>query len=119
MTIYIISPLLLFPPPRLTIFLSTFAFLPCPAKIITVNNHRSNSTASHSSNSNIIPLRVRVSLHDYYIYNVIDEGLLAGSQPSQGGYYPQQPQQPQQAYQGGYAGQPGYQPQPQPQVVYV
>ncbi|KAH9989815.1 hypothetical protein BJV77DRAFT_1015332, partial [Russula vinacea] len=36
--------------------------------------------------------------------------------PPQGqGYYPQQPQQ---AYQG-YSGQPGYQPQPQPQTVYV
>ncbi|PPQ66668.1 hypothetical protein CVT26_009422, partial [Gymnopilus dilepis] len=39
--------------------------------------------------------------------------------PQQGGYYPQQPQQ---AYQqGGYGGYPqqGYQPQPQPQTVYV
>jgi len=41
-----------------------------------------------------------------------------GPPPGQGGYYPQQPQQPQQAYQG-YGGQPGYQPQPQPQQVYV
>ncbi|KAN0121198.1 hypothetical protein V8E52_003786 [Russula decolorans] len=40
-----------------------------------------------------------------------------GAPPGQG-YYPQQPQQPQQSYQG-YGGQPGYQPQPQPQAVYV
>jgi hypothetical protein len=38
-----------------------------------------------------------------------------GPPPGQGGYYPQQPQQ---VYQG-YGGQPGYQPQPQPQQVYV
>ncbi|KAG6334605.1 hypothetical protein ID866_4481 [Astraeus odoratus] len=45
-----------------------------------------------------------------------------GPPPGQGGYYPQQPQQ---SYQGqGYGqqgpyGQPGYQPQPAPQTVYV
>ncbi|THH19434.1 hypothetical protein EW146_g1719 [Bondarzewia mesenterica] len=42
--------------------------------------------------------------------------------PPQGGPPPQGyyggPQQPQQAYQG-YGGQPGYQPQPPPQTVYV
>jgi hypothetical protein len=57
-----------------------------------------------------------VFLHDPYICNVTDEGVLAGPPQGQGGYYPQQPQQ---AYQGGYGGQPGYQPQPQPQAVYV
>lgn len=46
---------------------------------------------------------------------------LGGPPPGQGGYYPQQPQQ---SYQGGYGGQPqyaqgGYQPQPQPNTVYV
>ena len=81
-------------PTRLTTSLSTLTFSSCP--------------------SNIILLRVRGFLHDSYICNVVDEGLLAGPPPGQGGYYPQPPQQ---AYQGG--GQPGYQPQPQPQVVYV
>ena len=84
--------------------------LPDPTRLTT-----SLSTLTFSScQSNIILLRVRVFLHDSYICNVVDEGLLAGPPPGQGGYYPQPPQQ---AYQGG--GQPGYQPQPQPQVVYV
>jgi hypothetical protein len=39
-----------------------------------------------------------------------------GGGPPGGGYYPQQPQQ---AYQQGYGGQPGYQPHPPPQPVYV
>ncbi|KAI0060936.1 hypothetical protein BV25DRAFT_1900712 [Artomyces pyxidatus] len=64
---------------------------------------------------------------DYY-NGQAQQGYPQQGYPQQGQYYPPQggpppgqgyyPQQPQQAYQG-YNGQPGYQPQPQPQTVYV
>lgn len=102
--LYFISPLQLLQT-RLTTPLSILTFSSCPTKVTTASNSSSNIT--------LLPVRFFLTCPD--ICNVIDDGPLAGPPPPQGGYYPQQPQQ---AYQG-YGGQPGYQPQPQPQAVYV